>query len=215
MNSSITRQRGNGIISELLKTPVFKDLLRSGARSLAHGDGGSLVREIMGQDPEAFLALAVSTPSAANILIRACAELGAQLKNQYPPELLASFLQSVLREVDTDSLGRCGQVWGELLASLLKASPETVGALADKAISAGPAWTARGIDSLAGALNRLEAEKPGTASSFLARALARIDRPAAASALGVVLGAVMDQKWNLFPWLFGFVRMRIRKRFMP
>jgi hypothetical protein len=215
MNSPVMKEKGRGILEELLRTPVFKDIIRAGTRSLSHADASRAVRTLMGQDTEAFLNLVSAVPALANIFIRAFAELGVQLGNQYPPETLAAFLESLLGEVDTGSLRQCGQVWTELLGALLKASPEAVGAILDRALSSGPAVAARGVDSFTRALNRLEENRPGAVSSFMARTLGAMDRPAASSALGIVAGAMFDQKWHVFSWILGFVRSRIGKRFRP
>lgn len=213
MNNTMRKERQGGILDELLKTPVFKDLIRSGARSMGHGNGRSLVKTIIGRDPEVFLSLVVTAPAMANVLIRALAELGTQLRNQYPPETLAPFLESMLGDIDTDSLKQCGREWKELLGSLLAASPDVVNKLADKILSSGPALTAQGINTAARGLNSLEENRPGTVSSFMSRTLDQVNRQAASSALAIVAGAVLDQKWGVLSWFFRLARARIKKRF--
>jgi hypothetical protein len=151
-------------------------------------------------------------PSLANIFVGAAEELGVQLKNQYPPEMLASFLESVLADVDTASLARCGSVWGDILGSLLAASPGSAGRLLDTALSSGPAFAAQGVDAIARMLNALEQARPGALSATLSRTMARVDRPTASTALAVAANAFLDQKWHVLSWFYGLVRGRIKKR---
>lgn len=212
MNNPVHIPRQGGVIKELLKTPVFKDIFRNNATALRYGSGSGMIRSIMGQDPEVFLNLAVSAPSLVNILIRALAELGRQLKQQYPPDTLVVFMESILKEIDTDSLKQCGTVWKELIVSLLKSSPQQVEKLISLALSSGPAVAAEAIDTFSRTVNTLEKDRPGAISGFITDMLLQIDRPGASDAARLVAEAVLDQKWHLGSWLFGLAKHRIKKR---
>lgn len=213
MNNAMHPANRGGIIRELLRTPVFKDIIRNNTHALQYGSGSTMVKTVMGQDPEVFLNLAVSTPALVNIFTRALAELGQQLKSQYPPDTLAVFMESILGEIDTGSLKQCGLVWKDLISSLLRSSPEVMKKLAGKALSAGPATAAQTIDILSRALNSLERGSPGALSGFITDMLLHVDRPGASNAARLIAGAVLDQKWHVCSRLFGLMLSRIRKRF--
>lgn len=215
MNNPVQTPKQGGIIGELLKTPVFKDILRNNLKGLQYGSGSTMIKTIMGRDPEVFLNLASSTPSLANIIIRSLAELGAQLKKQYPPDTLATFMGSILKEIDKDSLMQCGTVWKELIGSLLQSSPEVTGKIISSALASGPAVTAGAINAVSNTLNSLEKDRPGALSAFITDMLLHIDRPGASGAARLVAGALLDQKWHVCSWLFGLAVHRIKKRFAP
>jgi len=213
MNNAVHTPRQGGVIREILKTPFLKDILRNNVTALKSGSGSTMVRTVMRQDPEVFLTLAVSAPSLVNIIIRAFAELGQQLKTQYPPDILAPFMESIFKEIDTDAINQCGAVWKELIGALLKSSPEVMGKLAEAALTSGPAAAAQTIDMISRTLNSLEKDRPGAVGGFITDMLSRVDRPGASGAARIVAEAVLDQKWHVCSWLYGLARHRIKKRF--
>ncbi len=207
-----TRDQG-GILQELLRTPVVKDILRSGLTSVRHADGRSAVRTVMGQDPEVFLGLAAAVPSAVNLLIRSMAELGRQMNTRYSPEILTAFMESLAGEIDADSLEECKTVWKDLLASLWAASPDSRRALLDAILSRGPGIGAQGINGLSRSINALERDRPGSISAFLSQTLAQIDRDEWSRASQRLAGALLDQKWGVISWSWLLLKGRVRKRF--
>lgn len=202
-----------GILQELLRTPVVKDILRSGLTSVRHADGRSAVRTVMGQDPEVFLGLAATAPAAMNLLIRSMAELGRQMNTRYSPEILTEFMESLAGEIDTDSLKECKTVWKDLLISLWAASPGARGALLDAVLSKGPGIGAQSINSLSRSINALERDRPGSISAFLSQTLAQVDRGEWSRASQSLAGALLDQKWGVLLWSWRLLKGRIRKRF--
>lgn len=210
--SQQTRDPG-GILQELLRTPVFKDILRSALTSVRHADGRTAVRTVTGQDPEVFLSLAAATPAALNILIRSMAELGRQMNTRYSPEILTVFMESLVREIDAGSLHECKTVWKDLLASLWAASPGTRRALLDAILSKGPDICAQAINGLSRSINALERDRPGSINSFLSQTLAQIDRDEWSEASQRMAGALMDQKWGVLSWSWRLLKGRLHKRF--
>jgi len=210
--SQQTRDPG-GILQELLRTPVFKDILRSALTSVRHADGRTAVRTVTGQDPEVFLSLAAATPAALNILIRSMTELGRQMNTRYSPEILTAFMESLAREIDAGSFHECKTVWKDLLASLWAASPGTRRALLDAILSKGPGICAQAINGLSRSINALERDRPGTIITFLSQTLAQIDREEWSKASQRLAGALMDQKWGVLSWSWRLLKGRLHKRF--
>jgi hypothetical protein len=213
MSTPYRDSRQKGMIRELLKTPVCKDILRDNLRALQHISGRSIVRAVMEEDPEVFLGLIVTIPSLANAFINSISELGERLESQYPPGVLNAFIESIVKEIDVDSAGRCGAVWKNIASSLWETSPEFRTEITNLVLTAGPRTMASGINALAGAVNSIEKERPGTISSFMTAMFSNLDRPGASNAVKSLAGAFLDQKWHLFSWLFGLASSRIKKRF--
>jgi hypothetical protein len=201
-----------GIVQELLRTPLIKDILRSSLTSVKHKDGKAMIHTLMGQDPEVFLSLAVTIPALLNLIVRSIAELGRQMKAQYAPGILTAFMESLAREIDTVSLKECGIVWKDLAASLWKASPEARKALLDAGLAKGPGIGAQGINALSRVINDLERGRPGALSALLSGVLAEVDKAEWSRASHTLAGAFLDQKWHVLSWSLRLLAGRIREK---
>ena len=122
-SDSFTHNR-SGVIKGIIRSPLFKDILRTNLNEVDPHTGSSFVKTLMGEDPEVFFGLISSLPMFINVLIKASTEFAVQLKDKYPPEMLKAFLTSLYDDIDKDALRQCGKAWTELAASLWKASPE-------------------------------------------------------------------------------------------
>jgi hypothetical protein len=98
-----TRSR---ILDELLEKTAFKDNLRLFLKNIDPNSCAQLVRTLLGKDIEVPLALTGALPVFANCFIKAGYELITQLREMFPPPLLASFVDSLLDEIDKDTLAR-------------------------------------------------------------------------------------------------------------
>ncbi len=96
-----TRSR---ILDELLEKTAFKDSLRLFLKNIDPNSCAELVRTLLGKDIEIPLALTGALPVIANCFIRACHELIVQVRDKFSPVLLASLAESLLDEVDKDTL---------------------------------------------------------------------------------------------------------------
>ncbi|HOI06089.1 MAG TPA: hypothetical protein PK213_03050 [Deltaproteobacteria bacterium] len=213
MSTAAQTRRHGSIVREMLKTPAYKDILRASLGSMAHGRESPATKALMEQDPEVFLALMASIPALVNMLLRSLTELGASLKGQYPPEILVAFIESVVDDIDRETLEKCGSVWQELTLSLWSASDGFRGKLLERALASGPKAVAGVIDVISQGIGGLEQDRPGAVSLFLKDLLSRVDRPAAAQSTRVLAEAVLDQKWHIASWAWGLATSRIRKRF--
>ena len=213
MNVHQKRTIEPGILSEVLKTPVCKDQLRSWLNMGNPSSGRSLMRTLMWQDPEVFLSLVSALPSLLDALVDACAEMGAQLREKFPPELLSRFTLSIASQIDTARLKECSNIWGELLGDLWTASPDQRERLRAFVVETGPKTLGQGINALAGGLNALEASHPGIVSTFFRDLLDGLDRDEIGKATHTLADALLDQKWRLGSWMLELAGRRIRRRF--
>jgi hypothetical protein len=208
---SFTQQR-SGIIKALMRSPLFKDILRTNLNEIDPRSGSLLVKTLMGEDPEVFFGLISSMPAFINILIKASTEFAIQLKDKYPPEMLKSFLMSLAEDIDKDAAGQCGKAWMDLFSSLWGASPELRQAATGFILSSGPKIKAGAINSLARSVNAVTHNNPQTFSTFIASVLRNIDGPEVSKATLTLTGAFLDQKWHLTSWAWQLVKNRVRKR---
>ena len=89
---------------ELLASTSFKDSLRLFMKNIDPESGPALVRTLMGSDVEVPLAVMSTMPVVANCLIKIAMELVAQVRGTYPAPLLAGMAESLLQDVDRETL---------------------------------------------------------------------------------------------------------------
>ena len=129
-----TRSR---IIGELLEKTAFKDSLRLFLKNIDPNSCAELVRTLLGKDIEVPLALAGALPVIANCFIKAGHELIVQVRDKFSPALLASFVESLLDEIDKETLARLiaeGRALGNDLAPVFLAAWKVI---EDKTAQAG------------------------------------------------------------------------------
>jgi len=88
----------------LLASPTFKESLRLFLKDIDPESGPALIRTLLGKDVEVPLAVVGTIPVLANILIRTAMELVLQVRSKYPAPLLASMADSLLQDVDKETL---------------------------------------------------------------------------------------------------------------
>jgi hypothetical protein len=92
------------IADELLASTSFKDSLRLFLKNIDPEAGPGLVRTLLGKDVEVPMAVLSTLPAIANCLIKVSIELVVQVRSKYPPPLLAGMTQSLLHDVDSETL---------------------------------------------------------------------------------------------------------------
>jgi hypothetical protein len=106
MHEENSRVAANSILSEILKKPGFKDDVREALKSIDPQAGRELVKIFLWQDIEFSLGLLGGVPAIANTVIRAVDELLLQVNEKFSIELLKGFVDSLLKDIDMDSLNR-------------------------------------------------------------------------------------------------------------
>jgi hypothetical protein len=94
------------ILDELLAKTAFKESLRLFLKNIDPKSAPQLVRTLLGRDIEVPLAIVGALPAIANCFIKALDELITQVRDKFPPPLLASFVESLLEEIDKETLVR-------------------------------------------------------------------------------------------------------------
>ncbi len=92
------------VMQELLKTPKFKEGVKIILKSIDPQSVPGLVKTLMWQDPELFLATAGVAPDVVNGAILGGNELIKQT-DKLPPPLLAEFLAAFIEKLDGEALG--------------------------------------------------------------------------------------------------------------
>ncbi len=211
-SDSFTHNR-SGVIKGIIRSPLFKDILRTNLNEVDPHTGSSFVKILMGEDPEVFFGLISSLPVFINVIIKASTEFAVQLKDKYPPEMLKAFLTSLYDEIDKDALRQCGKAWTELALSQWKTSPELRQAATGFLLSSGPKIKAGAINGLARYINAITQNNPQAFSIFIGSVLRNIDGKEVGKATHTLAGAFLDQKWHLTSWAWNLVRNRVKKRF--
>jgi hypothetical protein len=136
LNTGLIESRSR-VLEELFAKTAFKDSLRLFLKSIDPHGSTQLVRTVLGTDIEVPLAVAGALPAIANCFIKAGMELIVQVREKFPPEVLGGFVESLLDEIDKETLARLmaqGRALGKDLAPVFLAAWK---ALEDKVAQAG------------------------------------------------------------------------------
>jgi hypothetical protein len=213
MRFETTNTSGGSILKQILKTPVYKDILRVNLNEMSSSTGSSLVKTLVREDPEVFLSLVSALPTFINALAGAAGELAVQLGKMYPPETLKSFLMSIAEDIDKQAIGECSAEWSKLISSLWEASSEMRLQAKNSIFASGPKVIAGAINTTARLLNTLVRDDPNTLSTFISEVFKEVDKNEIKEATLSLAEAFLDQKWHLVSWVMHLSRRRIRKRF--
>lgn len=91
-------------LSVLLADPGFKDDLRAIISAIDPEGAPAIVRTILWRDPEVVLGILGALPEIINALVNAADELVVQVREKFTPELLESFVGSILNDVDSERI---------------------------------------------------------------------------------------------------------------
>lgn len=145
------------VLRELIRTPLFRELLKLNLKESPPGSAAELARTILMEDVDITLSLLGSSPQALNFLSEFLLEAVKQFQN-FPPEMLREFLRQMSERVDKETLQALPVAFSQLADDLVWVDPETVRALKSGLAAAANSalWAASGV------LTRLETA-PGTA----------------------------------------------------
>jgi hypothetical protein len=213
MHFETTNKTPGSILKQILKTPVYKDILRVNLNEMSPKTGSSLVKTLVREDPEVFLSLVSTLPTFINALAGAAGELAVQLRKMYPPETLKSFLMSMAEDIDREALHECSAAWSKLISSLWEASSDVRLQAKNSILASGPKVIASAINTTARSLNTLVRDDPNTLSTFISEVFKEVDKNEIKKATLSLAEAFLDQRWHLVSWAFQLTRRRIQKRF--
>lgn len=206
-------QAQGSILKALIRSTLFKDLIRVNVNSIHPDSGRNTVKTLLGEDPEVFFGISGGLPVFINSMTGALTELATQLKDKYPPELLKSFLASLADDIDREAAREFGRAWADLASAMLKASPELMTSLIRVFLSEGPMIKAGAINAFSRFVNGITRDDPQALSRFVATVMEKVDEEELARAATTVTNALLDQKWRLASWTWRLVRGRVKKRF--
>jgi hypothetical protein len=205
-------QAQGGILKELLRSTLLKDLLRIRINALHPESSRDTVKTLLGEDPEVFFGMVSALPVLVNSLLAALTELAIQLKDKYPPGLLKSFIASIVDDIDGDAAVRCGRAWADLADSLLQASPELKNLAIKTVLAKGPGIKAGALNAFSRFANGISRDDPQAIGRFVSGVRENVDGEELGKAAAVIANAFLDQKWHLASWTWNLVKGRIRRR---
>jgi len=212
------------VLRELIRTPLFRELLKLWLQEGPPGGGAQLARAALREDVEVALSVAGSAPRLLNYLADFILEALRQLSH-FPAPVLRDFLAQMEEGVDTGKLAELEETAGRLAREILWDDPATVRALRRRLVEAlnaalwassetldrliavpaddnpvpvaDPQAAAEMVNSLLRALARAHANRP----RFLAETASFVDREAARQASGVIVEAAAQVFPNILTGL--------------
>lgn len=213
MQAQSSARASGGILTSLIRSTLFKDLVRVNIGSLRPEAGRNAVKTLMGDDPEVFFGIMSSLPVILDNVTGALTEAAVQIRDKYPPELLKPFLKSLADAIDKEGARECGRAWSDLAATMLRASPELRTIVVRAVLAEGPKIMAGSVNSFSRAVNNITRDDPAAFGTFMSTAMEHIDGKELGSAAAVMANALLDQKMHMASWAWKLVRDRVKKRF--
>ncbi len=144
------------VMRELIRTPVFRELLKLNLREAPHGSAAELARVLVFEDVDIFLSLFGSSPQAVNSASEFLLELARQLES-FPPEVLRAFIRRMGAKVEVEAVKALPGAVSPLFDALLWSDAAAVQGLRDLLAAAANAALWGGAD----VLKRLEEAPAG------------------------------------------------------
>lgn len=200
----------SSVIKEILATPFVKDLIRANLKSAAIESDPSLVRTLLWQDPEVSLAVLSTLPHLVNRCTGALSEAGREIDEKFSPELLKSYLTAMGKDINTDNITACFDVWGRIITNLWEASPEFRETFANYLSQNLPHVLGTGITTAARFINEIDRQDPRAVSRFVSKTLDNTDGKEVEAAARILFNAALDHKSRFLSWksLWRFFRER-------
>lgn len=111
------------IARELLRTPLFKDLIVTSLNDAGSGNPRELVKTLIWEDSAFTLGVLGKLPQGIGYLAAFLDELGQQLQN-VPPEILKEFVFLIGENLDKEAIASVPRSFAPLLNKLLWEDPE-------------------------------------------------------------------------------------------
>ncbi len=207
------KDQEGGILKEILRTPLFKDILRDYLNNIDPKGGPVFVKTLVWEDPEVILSVMGALPAIINWVIGAISELAKQVGPAFPPQLLKSFIVNIGDDIDTDTLKDGLSAYGTLVKGVLDESPELGSALINAIKGPGVKAAGKGITSASRYINKIQREDPNLIGDIISGVISNIDEREFTKASMGLVNAVLDQKLPLVSWAWRLTSGRIRYKF--
>lgn len=205
------RPHAESVLEEILRTPFLKDILRDVLSGLDAEKGARTIRTLMWEDTETMLAVLGAAPAIVNFHIKAAAELGCQLNEKMPPQLLVPFVSELFSDIDTETARKGLAAYKKLVQAVIQEADPGLESCIHDMLTA-PALTrnlAAGVNRGAAGLNRIEERHPGTIRDFLTAVVSRTDKNEVNKAVRHVTEAVVAQRPPIFTLAWRAVKIYI------
>ncbi|MBU4175905.1 MAG: hypothetical protein KKB90_11390 [Actinobacteria bacterium] len=114
---------GARVIREIIRTPVFLEMIKAGADQRNPDAARQMVQTLLWEDASLSLGLMGASPAVMNYIIEALLEIGRQL-NEFPDAILSEFLSQMAGDVSSGRLRELPEVYGPLLERIVLSNPE-------------------------------------------------------------------------------------------
>jgi hypothetical protein len=212
MENSAAMPAEGGVMKEVLSTPFVKDIIRSNLQNIKPDKTHPVVNALIWQDPEVILSILGSIPPVINSCSGALAEVGKQMNEKFPPDLLRDYVGSILKDIDTEELKALAEAYATMIKNLWEVSPEFREAVGNAITEDAPPLIGRGISSACRVVNEISKSDPCVVSKFVSDVASNIDGNELRDATHTIVNAVLDQKLHLFSWAWQLVRKRMKRR---
>lgn len=199
-----------GLINEILRTPLFKDILRESLNNIDSKNGRKIAETILWQDMETLFSIIGALPEVINFQIYFIEELGIQLSEKIPPQLLQGYIKETLKQIDTERIKNCMNVYGAIILGLLKHSPELEPAVFE--FIKGPALSdalSNNINKSLRAINKAEQENPGYLSGVISTIMSKVDKEELDYVSMNILKTILDQKPPIFKMVWNIIKIYV------
>lgn len=198
-----------GIIREVLGTGFIKDIIGETLRSIDPEGGRDMARALFWQDAEVPFSVLAALPDILNLVLTLIDEIGQQLVQKIPPQMLKGYLVNTFSSVDVETVKNAIETYTHMVRGVLDVSPELRGIVLDFIQGPVPSTVvSTAINYSLDYINAIEEESPGTMSTLMSDIISKIDKDAFAKTATTVTHAVLDQKPPVFTIVWQFIKIK-------
>ncbi|MCD6570587.1 MAG: hypothetical protein J7L53_07790 [Deltaproteobacteria bacterium] len=208
-----SNEESGGILKEILRTPLFKDIIRDYLNNIDPKNGASMIKTLIWEDPEVILSIMGTIPAIINWVIGALSEMGKQIAGAFPPQLLKAFIVNIGGDIDKDTFKEGLNAYGKLIKGILDASPELRVAIIDGIKGPGAKAIGSGVNFALRYINKIHEEDPKLIGEIISGVISSIDTKEFSDASNTLVGAVLDQRPPFVSWGLRMIGGRLRAKF--
>jgi hypothetical protein len=210
---SEARDGEGSVLGEIIRTPLFKDMLNNYLSEIDPKRGSATAKVILWEDPQLVLSLLASIPVMVSWIVAFLGELGNQTSDKFSPQLVKGYMTSMWEDIDKDAMEECLKTYGRLIKGLLDESPEFQRAVLEAMKGPVAIGTGKGINSAVKYVNDINRQDPMFLKKVFSGVMSTIDGKEFAEASTSLVNAALDQKPPVVSWGWRLVKMRIKRKF--
>jgi hypothetical protein len=210
---SEARDGEGSVLAEIIRTPLFKDMLNNYLSEIDPKRGSATAKVILWEDPQLVLSLLASIPVMVSWIVAFLGELGNQTSDKFSPQLVKGYMTSMWEDIDKDAMEECLKTYGRLIKGLLDESPEFQRAVLEAMKGPVAIGTGKGINSAVKYVNDINRQDPMFLKKVFSGVMSTIDGKEFAEASTSLVNAALDQNPPVVSWGWRLVKMRIKRKF--